>query len=333
MVVKRLENWFLALCVLCTLSASTPLRAGEFVGAHPAVTAQTPGVVYQNGRDGSVDGHGTVVPARLDEWAAHPDIEALFISWGWDGVAFGPDGLPEFEYLRQHVAAAGRQSMLRDLWDAAGQAGLRDFGTPEQPVPAPIAVPFKSEVEKALRAAGTEFHEGIKQARADGVATADQEAEFLRRRLALLVALNRQVQALPDDVRPGEPIAPNGEGQAECDALWTYVHEVRTSFASKKLTGYTVDEYWRARGRTGYFISELDTHLFNGLNGMSNVALVLGLRGEWITLTLFGTPRQVRDAYYVDPLQSWSSQDPVARKVGDALGLHSGGLAVGGERN
>ena len=151
--------------------------------------------------------------------------------------------------------------------------------------------------------------------------------EFLKRRLALLVALNTQVQALPDNATAGDEVAPNSEGQVECDALWDYIQEIRESFARQRMTGYTVDPYWTMQGNTSYFVSKIDSHLFNGLTDMSSVALLLGLRGKWITTYLFGVKRRIRDAYYINPFQSWASQDDLARKFVGVSG--SGGLNVG----
>ena len=310
-----------------------------FIGNFPTI-GKKHGSPHEAG-DWRTDPHNSVINVTF--FSAHSAVQEFLTAMGWSG-AFPLTEEQSNEaklYLRQHVDPATGTSMLASL-DALLRSpdlgllppitGDTGSGGSDTPVPAGAPTSFKQEVEKALRLAGTEFHEAIKQARADGVATEAQETEFLKRRLALLVALNEQVQALPDAVNPGEPITANSEGQAECDALWDYIAEIRESFVRQRMTGYTVDPYWAAKGDTSYFKSLIDAHLFNGLNAMSNVALVLGLRGRWVMMSLFGAPpRPVRDAYYISPFQSWASQDDVARKF-SIMGTN-GALAIGGQQS
>jgi len=309
----------------------------QFAGNHPVVTSDTPNVNYQAvaggpGRDVSVDGHGTVVPGFLDEWSQNAAVAALLRSFGWNGSAFGDKAKEAFEYLRQHSASAGRQSMLRDLWDAAGREGLRNFTVVGTPAPEPSSTVdpehqhspgfkgWKREVIYALETCNTEFAKGIDAALAAGRVSQAERDSFIKQRLALNVALGDVAISLPDDINPGEPVPnPTFKGQAECDAIYDYCNQLRELMARKDL---------------GFFKSQENRHLVNALRNMSGVALSLGLKGKKLSYLLFGQPYQTRDSEYVTGFYSWESQDPVAKKIGDELGAAVGsqGLNVGSGR-
>lgn len=111
--------------------------------------------------DYTVDAHQTVVGGRLNEVAAHPEIAALFKSWGWDGVAkldTSASGADEL-FLRQHRESAGGRSLISVLWEK-GKA-LKFWGVPSEGDSAPADPsqpypnqPTPAEAEEDLKSFG-----------------------------------------------------------------------------------------------------------------------------------------------------------------------------------